>query len=114
MNINLIAINYVIAGILTAALCRPLIKRKIKMNSFYGIRISEAFKSEERWYDINEYGGRLLFWWGIMIIITGSIGISLPRHEWIVYAWVSAALLAAGLMVVIFAISRYAQKTKRP
>jgi len=32
----------------------PLVKRKIKRNQIYGIRIPEAFKSEERWLEINE------------------------------------------------------------
>lgn len=38
----------------------PLIFRKVPMNHFNGIRLRASFESEERWYDINAYGGRQL------------------------------------------------------
>lgn len=37
----------------------PLMLRKVPMNTAYGIRTRKAFVSEENWYRINEYGGRL-------------------------------------------------------
>jgi hypothetical protein len=37
------------------------------MNGAYGIRIPAAFESEQRWYDINAYGGRKLAGWSWLV-----------------------------------------------
>jgi hypothetical protein len=55
-------------GILTAVLSIPLIYRKIPMNHAYGIRVRRAFVSNENWYSINEYGGKLFFVFGLVIL----------------------------------------------
>ena len=55
-----IALVTLLSGILIFILSLPLISRKIPMNGGYGIRIPAAFESEQRWYDINAYGGRQL------------------------------------------------------
>lgn len=47
----------------------PLIKRKIKMNNWYGFRFPKAYKSDENWYKINEFGGRQLLVWGIVLLV---------------------------------------------
>jgi hypothetical protein len=69
----IVGIMYIFLGGVMAALSLPLINRQVKMNPLYGVRIAKAFTSEEAWYAINEYGGRLLlsssyFWFGGGII----------------------------------------------
>lgn len=56
----------------------PLVMHKIKMNDFYGIRIRKAFKSEENWYKINEYGGKEFIIWFIPIFLAGIISFFIP------------------------------------
>lgn len=114
MKTNLVAYGHVIMGILAMAFSWPLIKRKVKMNSFYGVRIAAAFRSDRQWYDINEYGGRLFYRLGILIIITGLIGIAIPAQKWISYSWASLVIILGGLLVVVIAINRYAGRTKKP
>ena len=43
------------------------------MNRAYGIRIPEAFSSDARWFDINAYGGRLLFVYGLALALFGLL-----------------------------------------
>ena len=68
----------VFIGFLIILFCIPLVKRKIKMNKWYGIRISKSFKSEENWYKINEYGGKIFIYWSILIVLMGIISLFLP------------------------------------
>ncbi len=66
----LIPIPYVHAGIglLTASFSIPLMRRKIPMNRAFGIRVSKAFTSERNWYELNAYGGKLFFIFGLFLI----------------------------------------------
>ncbi|MFH1074862.1 MAG: SdpI family protein [Candidatus Firestonebacteria bacterium] len=76
-NIKIGLVN-IFVGFLIIILCIPLVKRKIKMNRWYGMRIPKSFKSEENWYKINEYGGRIFIYWSIPIVLIGIISLFLP------------------------------------
>lgn len=79
MNDNtFIGLTNIFVGLLITILCIPLVKRKIKMNGWYGMRIPKSFKSEENWYKINEYGGKLFIYWSIPILLIGIISLFLP------------------------------------
>ena len=110
---NPIAIIQSIAALVIIGLSLPLMMGKIKRNHWYGIRIPEAFRSEERWLEINQYGGRLMLWWGIVIAIAAGIGIMLPKEYWMIYAFSAVAIIFVGLGIIITHILRYAAKTKR-
>ncbi len=60
-----------VTGLVMAIIAYPLVKRKIKMNHMYGVRFPQSFYSEESWYKINEYGGKILMAWGILSAIAG-------------------------------------------
>jgi hypothetical protein len=62
------------------------------MNRLWGVRIPAAFESNQRWYDINAYGGRLLALWSLLIIATGLVGLFLPADVIGPYAWSAMAI----------------------
>jgi hypothetical protein len=109
---NPIAILHVIVGLLVIAVSVPLVRKKVKMNPWYGIKIPEAFKSEERWYEINQYGGRLMLWWGLSIVLVAGFGLVLQERYWITYNFSALGIIVAGLGVVVALILRYAARTK--
>lgn len=108
---NPIAIVHVFTGVLVMTLCVPLIRRKVKRNPWYGIRVRDAFVSEERWAEINSYGGRVMAWWAGVIGITGIIGLTLPSSLWAAYVWSSLAIVIGSLLVATFLITRFAKGT---
>ena len=65
-------------GILFILICIPLVRRMIPMNHLYGFRIPSAFRSDEDWYEINEYGGRAPMWWSFGLIAAGFVKMFLP------------------------------------
>jgi hypothetical protein len=85
-------------GLLTAALAIPLILRKVPMNRYYGIRIPKAFKSDENWYDINAYGGKVFLAYGLLLTVFGLTAQGLapsPTSIWM-------AVFIVGPLLVIF------------
>jgi uncharacterized membrane protein len=110
---NPLAIIHVIVGLIIIGVSLPLVKRKIKRNQWYGIRIPEAFKSEERWLEINQFGGRLMMRLGFVIAITAGGCLTLPKKYWAIYGLSEVAVILVGLGVVTIFIFRYAARTKK-
>ena len=72
-------------GLLMALVSVPLIRRKVPMNRVYGIRVSKAYISEHNWYEINAYGGKLLFVFGIFLLAYGWFSLDFvppPTSPW--------------------------------
>lgn len=69
------------AGCVGIALGLPLMKRKIKMNYGYGVRIAKSMQSEENWFKINEYGGRQLVAWSLPLIVWGLLCFAIPMKD---------------------------------
>jgi hypothetical protein len=107
---NPVVIVHLLAAILTIAAAVPLIQGKVKMNPWYGVRIPAAFESEERWFEINRYGGRLLFAWGVAIAGTALVGAFLERRTWVAYDWTALAIIMGGLALVVVLIFQHARK----
>lgn len=80
------------------------------MNAWYGIRIPQAFESEERWREINRYGGRLFLYWGVVIGLFAVCGLPLPRSWWVTYNLASLVPIFGGLLVIIVLTNRFAKR----
>lgn len=107
---NPIALTHLIAAGVSLGLAIPLIKRRVPMNRWYGIRIRRAFESEQRWYSVNEYGGRALAYWSAFIALVGAAGLMLGPNAWPQYAMISTILLLLSLVIVVIAITRHAKR----
>ncbi|HEV2318524.1 MAG TPA: SdpI family protein, partial [Verrucomicrobiae bacterium] len=104
------AIAILSAGLLIFLVSLPLIYRKVPMNQLYGIRIPAAFESEQRWYDINAYGGRQLGGWAWLVIAAGVAGFFLPERDSYIYMPASTAVL---LLAIVVPLVRIGQWTRR-
>lgn len=108
---NPVALTHAIAAVIVVLIALPLVGRKVKRNAWYGVRIRESSVSEARWYEINEYGGRLLLYWAALMLFLAAAGLFLERPQWTVYSKISHGLIFAGLAAVVISIVRYAKKT---
>lgn len=107
---NPVVVVHFLAALVTIVAAVPLIRRRVKMNHWYGVRIPAAFASEEAWYDINHHGGRLLLYWGISIAATALIGAFVGRPYWVAYNWIALGVILVGLVGVLVQVGRYARK----
>lgn len=101
MQINIII--FFLTGILFAALALPLIKQKIKMNSWYGIRIPQTMENEKVWFKVNKVMGKYIFSWGILISVLSLYFIITPTSPsyLMVYILLAVTIIGAILLVVI-------------
>ena len=90
-----VAGSNLLCSIIGIGLAIPLVKRRIKMNRWYGMRFTRSFESDESWYAINEYGGRRLIVWSIIVAIIGlaALVVSLEERQILVGLFVLAPLL---------------------
>ena len=94
-----IAISTLVCGLLMFFLSLPLIFRKVPMNKLYGIRLKASFESEQRWYDINAYGGKQMALWSWPIIAIGIAGFFVPSSCFNAYAWTAAAVTLVAILI---------------
>ncbi len=84
----------------------PLLRGRIKMNRWFGIRVPKAFKSDENWYRVNRYGSRALIWWSIPILVIGIVmiigsffaGEEFLNPGWLIPFYLSGLLLLGALI----------------
>ncbi|MBI2212874.1 MAG: SdpI family protein [Acidobacteria bacterium] len=102
-------------GLLLAAISIPLVLRRIPMNHAYGFRIASAFKSDDCWYDINAYGGRIFLVYGVLLTVFGYAARDFapdPRSVWSLPWNIGPLLITLVLIVpvVIFGNRRAARE----
>jgi len=102
-----------VTGLVIFMTALPLIYRKIPMNYFYGIRLREAFRSTERWYEINEYGGRLLARWSVPIILAGAIAFAVPPRFLFGYAVATVVVILVSIFVPLIQIVRWIKRAPK-
>ncbi len=107
---NLIALVILSAGVLVYLVSLPLVYRKIPMNYFYGIRIPAAFESDERWYEINAYGGRQMTTWSWLIIAAGLVGLFIPRNAVPFYTPISTVVVLLAVLIPVIRVTRWARR----
>jgi SdpI/YfhL protein family len=69
------ALTNIAVALLLIGLNIPLLKGKIKMNNFYGMRIGRSFESDEMWYKINKFGAKRFIIWSFPLLIVGIVSI---------------------------------------
>jgi hypothetical protein len=105
-----IAIATLLTGLVTMVLCLPLINRQVPRNDLYGIRIAAAFESDQRWYDINAYGGRLMAKWSSLIVAAGICGFFLPQGHVSTYATASLLVTLLAILVPVIKVYLWSRK----
>lgn len=67
-----LGISHLFTGVVLVLVSIPLVRRRVKPNRWYGIRIPKAYASEANWYAINSVGGRWLARVGTAIALVGA------------------------------------------
>jgi hypothetical protein len=107
---TMVAIMTLFSGLLIFVLSLPLIGRKVPMNGAYGIRIPAAFESEQRWYDINAYGGRQLAGGSVFIMAAGIAGLFLSTEHYDAYMFGSLAVTLLAVIIPALNTLRWSRK----
>ena len=97
----------ILLGVVVIVIARPLIRGEVKMNHWYGVRVKQSFESEERWLDINRFGGRQLRTWGSFILAGGILALLFDLETnpglLLVFAMLPLLLLVPAVRAVVYA-----------
>ena len=107
---NSIFLIYLLMGIIFIAVSIPLIKRKVKINNWYGVRLPQTMKNEEIWYEVNEKSGKHLFAFGIIIIFFSILFYIGNFFSSIVSFVIMTVLIYIGIIVIVVKASSFANK----
>ena len=66
---------------IVSALAIPMVRGQVAPNRWYGIRIKKAFESDEAWYAINRYGGKILLRLSLLVALAGLCGLLPPINR---------------------------------
>ena len=89
-------------GLLFIGLAIPLLRRRVRPNGLYGVRVPATFEDEAVWYEANARSGRDLLAFGVLIV--GS-AVALPLSSHLTtdgYALTMTGVLVAGALVLCF------------
>lgn len=87
---------FIATGILMIALAIPLMRRRVKPNSIYGLRIPATFADDWVWYEANARSGRDLLILGSVLAATALALYLVPGVTPDLLAGVSAAVAVVG------------------
>ena len=95
----------VFLGVVMVAVSVPLIARMVPMNRFYGVRTRKAYASEENWYELNAYGGRLFLGYGAFLGVVGAVGLAAAPDPTSIWAPVFIVGPLLGIVPVILLLN---------
>lgn len=105
-----IALSHLFTGFVGSIVTVPLLLGKVPMNRWYGIRIKEAFVSEDQWQRINRYGAkRLMAGWFICLALGGLTLLASPPQKDLILA--SLGLPPVILLAIAVDVVRYARRS---
>lgn len=86
------------AGLLLAGLSLPLIRRRVKPNALYGLRVPATLADESVWYEANARSGRDLLSVGLVLLMLTLLLPLVPGVTEETYTFGLAGILILGVL----------------
>ena len=106
-KIQILMVMYAVMGLVVAGIGIPLAQRRIKPNSWYGVRFGRIMKDEELWYAVNAYVGRWLLVLGLLTTVLALVLAAIPGISILKYTFVVLGIVAVGTLLATFFSWRY-------
>ena len=97
-------------GVASVVVSVPLILRRVPMNRWYGVRTRKAFVSDENWYEINAFGGKAFFLFGLFLVAVAWFGRDVLPDPRDASAALVMGLPMGALLVVLAALWLYSRR----
>ena len=99
---SLFLVVFVAVGLLYVALGVPLLRRRVKRNAWYGLRVGETLANDEVWYEANAACGKQFIILGaseaLLAIALYFVPWSDPEH----YALTLSGVVTVSTMILAF------------
>jgi hypothetical protein len=98
--ISVLSLLFAGNGLLLIGLSVPLIRRRVKPNALYGLRVPATFADEWVWYEANARSGRDLLLLGGVQVVTALLTPWIPGLSEDAYALTNAGLIGIGALIL--------------
>ena len=93
---------FIAVGLVLIAFAVPLMRRKVKPNPFYGLRVPPTFADEHVWYDANAKSGRDMSVYAAGWVLYGLLSLGLPSlREERTYTFFAIAMAAGAIVMAV-------------
>jgi uncharacterized membrane protein len=107
---DLLLYLYLGAGGLLILLAVPMLLKKLRPNSFYGVRVSKTLNDPEAWYAANAYAARYLLATGASIMLAAVGFYFMPGLGVDGYAWACLAVFGVVFGWGLVKIARFVRR----
>lgn len=102
-----IALLYTFIGGAVLGVSIPLVRGRVRMNNYYGVRFPAAFESDEAWYRINRHGGKCFATYGAILLAAAPFALALipdplPFRTMNIFAMMPVFLLVPTVIASAF------------
>lgn len=98
-----LVLTFTAVALTLIVLAIPLIRRRVKPNRLYGVRVAATFADEWVWYEANARSGRDLLVLGAIQLACALVPLLMPRVTAEAYTIGNTAVLLGGTL--IFAVA---------
>ena len=96
---------FVVTGAILVGLSIPLIRRRVKPNPWYGVRVRATYADEWVWYEANAASGRDLLAVGMLVVVLAlalpAAGLDEEAYALTLCAVSTAGALGAALVGIV-------------
>jgi uncharacterized membrane protein len=105
---------FVSVGLVLIAVSVPLIRRRVKPNWWYGVRLPATFADEWVWYEANAASGRDILVVGVLLVVLSIVlpwtGVSEKAYALTISAVATVGMLGAAAVGIVRANRLLAQR----
>ncbi len=112
-GIQFLLYTFIGTGLIFISISIPLIRRKIKINHWYGIRLPKTMKDEKTWYEVNEICAKHLFVFGIIITIFTPIILISELFSNNISILINIFLIIVGTVLIVILTFRTTDRISR-
>ena len=94
-----LGLMFVLTGMLIVGISIPLLRRRVKPNALYGLRVPATLADEWVWYEANARSARDLIGVGIAQIGLALVLLLVPGFSADAYALINASALVVGVLI---------------
>jgi uncharacterized membrane protein len=90
-----------VVGALLIAVSISLLRRRVKPNWLYGLRVPPTFADKWVWYEANAKSGRDLVVFGVLVALLGLVFPMVPGSDELSFEAILSIVLVVGALVVL-------------
>ena len=103
-------IIFLFVGLIFVGISIPLLKRKVPINNWYGVRLPNIMKDENVWYETNYKSAKLLLKFGIAISFMSIIVGLIPQIDSQFYTLILTIFVLVGTVFIAIKSSMIGNK----